>query len=761
MNSKRQARRNLEIRHLDDITWQDYTPEPRTARRTVSVLARMAVVAVLLGLLAGLLVLPGLLAAGLTAREVSNYYIKLPAALAEPPLPQPSQLLDRDGNVYATVAAYERLPVPAEKMSRVLREGVVAVEDARFYTHDGFDPVGIARALYANATGTGGLQGASTITQQYVKNVLVMAADLGADDAVSTTGADVSVTRKIREVKLAMAVDRTLDKDEILTRYLNVAYLGNGSYGVEAAARRYFSVSAAELNAAQAAVLISLLKNPTGYDPFDNPDLATQRRNIVLSVMADHGVITEKKARRLTRRGLMLDPSTPARGCHASKYPFYCSHVLRLLGSDPAFGKTEQARQRLLTSGGLTVRTALDPDAMAAAETAAASTIPAEHRVATGVSVVEPGTGKVAAIATNRHYGTGVGATEVIYPVDSRMQPGSTFKLFTLAAALDQKMPLDTTVPGGSTYKSTALNNPSKGYYSNSAGSLTNPTLAQATQMSMNTAFVQLEERVGVKAVAEMANRLGVKSVAGSGPTAPGDRDGSFTLGTASVGITEMASAYATIAAHGRACDPIFIEHVTTRDGVRLPGPGGNCHEAIDPAAADSIAHILGTVVTSGTGKPAAFGRPAAGKTGTTENLGAAWFAGFTPQYATTVWVGDPRGGSSYPLYDVLGYSHVYGGTLPATVWRRTMTDLHAGLPVKPLPGPDESYLVRAEEDLITSTVGLPYGVARDRLRVAGVADIKVKRTDRGSGQASGYVVAQDLVGVRAEDAVVTLTVTR
>ena len=756
-------RRGTEIRLLDDITWEEYTPAPRSAKRVSGLLVAMLGASLTLGVVAGLLTMPAVVASSLGVRAAGDFYARMPVALTEPRLPQQSVMLDVAGNQFARLLPYDRTPVTLDAISDPMRRTVVAVEDARFYTHHGVDPVGVLRAAYANATGDGGLQGASTITQQYIKNVLVMADDLGYTDEVAADGAEVSAVRKIREMKLAAAAERDLTKDEILVKYLNIAYFGNGAYGVEAAARRYFSVPAARLTWSQAAVLTSLLKNPNGYDPLVHPGVMRERRAVVATRLAAAGVLTDDQAAKITRKGLGLNPSRPTHGCHVSKYPFYCAEVLSRLRTDPAFGATQSDRDRLLTTGGLVVTTALDPKAMDAVERSAKATIPADHRVATAVAMIKPGTGHVAAIGTNRNFGSGsADQTEIVLPVNAQFQPGSTFKLFTLAAALEGGMSMYDTVPGGASYVSRTLKNPPKGYFSNSAGSLTNPTLVQATQMSMNTAFVQLEERVGVLKVAEMAHRLGVKSVSDTGPSAPLPVDGSFTLGTASVSVLEMASAYATIAGSGERCEPVFITAVTFGDRTRLPVPDQGCEQVLDSAAADTAAHVLGAVVSAGTGAPAQFGRPAAGKTGTTENLGAAWFAGFTPQYATAVWVGDPRGGSAHPLYDVLGYSRVYGGTLPASVWRGSMAAVHQGLPVRRLPAPDSSYLVRPASGLMASVVGLRFEQARNRVQVAGGTVTKVKKVDAGPGQRPGMVVAQTpAAGVRAQGARVTLSVTR
>jgi membrane peptidoglycan carboxypeptidase len=748
---------------LDDFTWEPLPPRDKRLRTKLRLIVYFVALSALAGVLVAALLLQFAFPAALASREGARYVGTLPDKIEEPPLPQLSVLRDANGKRFATVTSYDRIPVDSDNIAKVMLDATVATEDARFYTHHGYDPVGILRAIKSNSAGQSELQGASTITQQYVKNVLVLASELGSTDDAAETGAAVSVTRKIREIKLATGLERQFDKTEILTKYLNIAFFGNNSYGIEAAARRYFSVHARDLSLTQAATLVPLLKNPAGFNPIKYPEVALERRSIVLQRMVDAGYLTQAEADEAKTTKLGLKPSRPKTGCHASKYPFYCAEVLDQLRNDKTFGKTAEERAKLLTVGGLTIRTALDPQALTKATEAAESTIPATHPVATASTIIRPGTGEVVSIATNRGYGNGkAGLTEIVLPTASEFQPGSTFKLFTLAAALDQGFPLSTRVPGGARYTSKTLNNPDIGYYSNSAGSTTNPDLTTATKMSMNTAYVQLEERVGVRAVAEMANRLGVKSLRYQGKKAPNDVDGSYTLGVANVSTTEMATAYATIAAGGIYCPPKFITAMEDADGTKLAIPGGECTRVLDEAAANSIAHVLGQVISSGTGKPASIGRPAAGKTGTTENLGAAWFAGFTPQYATAVWVGDPRGGASHPLRNVLGYASVYGGTLPATVWRKTMTAVHEGLEVKELPKADPSYVATTSGQLLPSVIGIDEAAARNRISVAGARVTKILTVAPKRGQHEGVVVKQSpAAGSRSPGTKVTLAVTK
>jgi membrane peptidoglycan carboxypeptidase len=632
-------------------------------------------------------------------------------------LPERSTLLASDGTVLATVYLENRVGVRYEQLPGPVIDAVLAAEDQRFFTHDGLDAIGIARAVWVNVRGDE-LQGGSTITQQYVKNLLIAQA---RTDAARAAAAERSLTRKLAEAYYADDLEERLTKEQILEGYLNTVYFGGGAYGIGAAAGRFYSTTVEQLTAAQAATLAGLIRNPTTLDPTANPERALSRRNEVLAAMAEAGALDEASYRAAVAEPLNLLPSAVSNGCATSPAPFFCDWVRSTLENDPALGATAEERRARVALGGLTITTTLDPLAQSAADAAVRDPLGEGDRVAAAAVVVEPGSGRVRAMAVNRAYGLDAGSNQTTLPLaTSRYQPGSTFKPFTLAAAFEAGYGLSTRLPGGSSYRSQDLDNPESGAYTNAEPyGPVNVDLRQSTIQSVNTAYVQLAERVGIPNVAELAHRAGVRSL----PLAEiGPREGSLTLGAREVSPLEMAAAYATFAAGGVYCEPAGVVRVVDRDGTTVEATP-RCEQAISSAVAATVTSVLADVVTQGTGtKARVAGHAVAGKTGTTENYGAAWFVGYTPRLATAVWVGDPRG-PSYRLADVAGVSRVYGGTIPASIFSRLMTPLLSGTDPIALPGPDESFLGEARP-VIPDVAGLPAFVARARLAAVGLTVI-------------------------------------
>jgi membrane peptidoglycan carboxypeptidase len=675
---------------------------------------------------------------GVSARDGANWFQSVPADLRTPPVPQRSIILAADGSKIATFYYENRVDVPLNKVSPVMRKAILAIEDNRFYQHGGLDLKATVRALASNLAAGQVTQGGSGITQQYVKNLLVETASSSEErnSALAETPA-----RKLRELRLAVAMEKRYTKDQILERYLNIAYFGDGAYGVEAAARHYFGKSAASLTLPQAALLAGIVRYPYAYDPTVSPQRATDRRNTVLARMAQLHWADPAEAARAERTSLDLDVKSTPNGCVESSAPFFCDYVQREILGNPIFGATDKARKLLLQRGGLTIRTTVDPKMQRAAQNAVDRYVPqknSSHKAASEV-LVEPGTGAVRAMVVDRSLGPSekIGKTWVNFAADGDhgtslgMQAGSTFKVFTLAAALDQGMAFGHRLYAADHFAPTGLHN-CDGKYAGSSTSLSNAadgeggrtfSLVTGTWNSVNTFFLNLEKQVGLCDTVKMAEKLGMRRADGK----PLQQVASFTLGPNTVSPIRLAAAYAAFGARGKYCDPVVLTKVTDANGRELKVPDAKCHQAIRKGVADAVNHVLRGVLTQGTAAGMGIGRPAAGKTGTVDDYSSAWFAGYTPDMASAVWVGDPRGGYAHPLRNVcLGgrcYGEVFGADIPAPIWRQTMLGALKDVPAHSFHNPpSEYYREGSGEDRVQvpNVVGLSASAARSRLAAAG-----------------------------------------
>jgi membrane peptidoglycan carboxypeptidase len=661
--------------------------------RTAHPVARLLVLCVVAGLTVAAMALPFVGGAGVVAREATRSFTELPARLETAPPPQRTRILAANGREIASFFTQDRVVVPLDRIAPEMQQAIVAIEDSRFFEHGALDLQGALRAAVTDVGRGAAVQGGSTLTQQYVKNVLLYAH--GDEDATED-----SLARKLREARYAIAIEDRLDKREILARYLNIVYFGEGAYGIEAAAHRYFGVGADRLGLAQSALLAGLVQSPSSYDPLRNPAAATQRRNVVLHRMAEVGLIDDERAQQESERALGLHPTRTGFGCAASFAPFYCDYVHAALLREQSLGRNRAQRERTLMTGGFTIRTALDPQAQRAAQRAVDRVVPRGSRVATAVAVVQPGTGAVRALAVDRRYGNGRDATRVNLALGgaSGFQAGSTFKMFTLAAAIEEGVPLSTTFDSPpqvhlSGFRDCAGRDLGSWSPKNAEdGEGGRFGMVRATWMSVNTYFAQLERKVGVCAPWRLATRMGITEIATGGPAA---QVPAFTLGADDTSPLQVAAAYATLAARGRYCSPYGVESIVGPAGREVEHTRSRCERVMSQHTADVTTSILRGVIDgpdpARTGASAAIGRPAAGKTGTTDSFSAAWFSGYTPQLAASVWVGDPRGGATHPLVGVrVGgryYPHVYGADLPAAVWRATMTGALAGRPALQFAG--------------------------------------------------------------------------
>ncbi len=665
----------------------------------------LVLVSMLSGVLVAGLALPVIGGLGLAARAGVKEFQSLPTELEAPPLPQRSTILAKDGSTIATFYYENRVTVPLSLVAPVMRKAIVAIEDSRFYEHAGIDVKGALRALATNASAGGVRQGGSTLTQQYVKNVLVEKARTAQGRKAATAD---TLGRKLREARYALALEQRLTKDEILERYLNIAYFGDGAYGIASAAMHYFSVQPSQLTLPQAAMLAGIVRSPGAFDPVQHPKAAKDRRDVVLRRMAQLKFAPQADVDQALKTDLGLKVSEQRNGCEGSSAPFFCDYVLEEVKQAQTLGRTEADRVRLLLRGGLTIHTTLDPKVQFAADHAVQQKVPPTSPYGAAEAVVEPGTGAISALAVNKPYGSGKGQTRVNLAADydhggsQGFQSGSTFKIFVLAAALKQGLTPYFTMnapnvlanPAGfRTCNGASLDYGGKDVHNASAHEGGTYTLERATWQSVNTFFVKLETKIGLCDPVQIARSVGMHTAGTAAHPAgePISEYPSFTLGVYDVSPLDLANAYATFAAHGKYCDPVAITKITDANGKELKLPQSGCRQAVEPAVADAVSHVLQGVIAHGTGTAARIGRPAAGKTGTVENFSAAWFCGYVPQLASCVWFGFPEGAGNRELtnVDVNGqhYYHVYGASIPAPIWGATMATALKGEPVKPFPG--------------------------------------------------------------------------
>ncbi|MER7674182.1 transglycosylase domain-containing protein [Kitasatospora sp. NPDC096128] len=659
-------------------------------------------------LLAGL-VLPVAGGVGLTAKSTAEGFDDISDDFKTPPLTQATQIFDAKGGLIAKVYERDRTVLTAEQMSPFMRHAQVDIEDARFYEHGAVDLKGVLRALGKNAESGTTSQGASTLTQQYVKNVNVENA--GEDKDAVKEAQRKTLGRKIQELKIAIKLDEELPKDQILTNYLNITFYGNGAYGVEAASQRYFSKSNKDLTVAEAATLAGLVQNPAQYDPKLHPVAAQKRRDTVIDKMLENRHITADQAKEAKAAPLGLKYKDPQNGCITAKagMGFFCDYVRHVVKQDPAFGKSAEERKKFWDKGGLNIYTTLDPDKQAAAQSAVNGNVLVTDTVSAATTMVEPGTGKIVAMAQTRPYGLAKekNQTMVNLNVDLAMgggtgfQPGSTFKPIVAAAALEAglpptqeyKAPHEIEYPTMKTCEGTWRNEarPRTTVPNESASEKGPYQLKMAMALSVNTYFVQMEQDIGLCAVKQMANKFGITRKASGKPL---EEVPAMALGVEEMSPLTMANVYATFAAQGTHCDPVAITRISTVEGKDVPVPAGHCEKAFSDSTARAMNTILnGVTEKSGTGSKLHLDdyRQIAGKTGTSDHKKAAWFSGYTPQLAAAVWLGGPDGGVEMRNITINGTPHteVFGADGPGPIWRDAMNDALRGTPAQSLPMAD------------------------------------------------------------------------
>ncbi|MBO9522625.1 MAG: penicillin-binding protein [Nocardioidaceae bacterium] len=670
-------------------------PSTLTFRDVTSQLGTIVVFSVLLGVLVAGLAIPFAGALSQGGKALSKSVKNLPEELPAEPLAQRSRVLDADGKTIATFYDENRINVPLERVAPIMRQAIVAIEDYRFYEHGAIDVKGTLRAFLTNQANNGVTQGGSSITQQMAKMTQLSQAKTKAERKAATED---TYKRKIQELRYAIGFEQKYSKDWILERYLNIAYFGDGAYGIQAASRHYFSTNASDLTLPQAALLAGLVKNPVGYDPTRFTDRALARRNTVLNRMAQLKIITEDQAAQAEQGGLGLKVAPMRNGCLGSKAPFFCDYVRRYLLADPALGQTVADRQQLLNAGGLTIRTTVKMSYQKAADAATASHVKATDNAIGALASVEPGTGNVLAISQSRPMGRekGKGQTFLNYVVDSKygdangFQAGSTFKLFVLAAALEEGLPSSTSFNSPATLSIPqnefetcdgpyAVYSPWVVHNSTTSG---RKNMYNGTQESVNTFFAQLEKQTGLCKPYALARSMGVDL---SDPQH--ERVPSFTLGIADVSPLEMAGAYATVAARGLHCDNRPVTRILNNEGRVFKDYPKNCQQVMQQNTADTVNDILrGVMRPGGFGSALALDKPSAGKTGTINENMAVWFDGYTPAIATAAMVaGANQEGHWITLNgQTVGGQYVataHGSTTAGPMWADMMKAIQDELP--------------------------------------------------------------------------------
>lgn len=687
------------------------------------------------GVLAASLVVPAVAAAGMGVSTSIDYFKGLPDELTVEPPSQGTKVLTSDGQQIAAFYAENRVKVPLDQMSPFIRDAIIAIEDSRFYEHAGVDPQGILRALVSNLT-KGGEQGASTITQQYVTNVL-NEAQISQDrpDEVVLNGQK-TIGDKLREMKLAISLEKKYSKDQILEGYLNIVFFSSNAYGIEAAARHFFSTTAKDLTLPQAALLAGVVNSPTLYNPATNPDKSIVRRNQVLAEMLRLHKITQAQHNDAVATPIELKVTPQQQGCaNAAMAPYFCDYVSHLILNNPAYGPTGAERERRLYRGGLTIVTTLDSRLQSAAQAQVDGTAGANpDRWAASLVTVQPGSGKILAMAQNTTFLPQPGKfdTNLNFNVDARdaqgndlngaggFQPGSTMKPFTFAEWLNEGKPITAEVdasrrvyPLGFPWKdscgkvlgaySTAQANPALG----AADDLQNAEEGFYRPMpvnyglynSINTATFASASQLDFCGIQKMVDAVGLHSGLDSSPVNM-HQLGNLLGGTGIAPLT-LANAFATFATDGRYCAPIAVVEITDPAGAKLPAQAPECRDAVKPDVARGVNSVLQDVLKKGSGvwiNPKVQDKvPTAAKTGTSNNNGSTWVVGYTTGLVTASFFGDAlegqkRAGQNVTINGTF-YPRLDGFMIAGPQWANYMLKVAPLYPAGPFAPPPASMI--------------------------------------------------------------------
>lgn len=592
------------------------------------------------------------------------------------PLALTSRIFDARGRLITTLHAEEdRELVPISRIPKVVQDAVVAIEDQRFWTHRGIDLKAILRAAYVNAT-TGRIsEGGSTITQQYIKNRLLSSQQ--------------TLSRKIQEASLAWQLEKELTKDQILGRYLNTVYFGQGAYGIKRGAEVFFSKPPGELDLREAALLAGLIAGPERWDPIERPEAALSRRDHVLDQMRGLGMITEAQWQTARSQPLGLHPQL---GTDRYPAPYLVDYVKHQILSNPRFGSTYTQRYNFLFKGGLRIYTTVDLRMQHAAERAVHGILTSPSDPYGALTAIDPRNGHIKAMVGGRDYWAPrredrYAKVNLATGGSTGRQAGSSFKPFALVAALENGIPPTRTYPAPS---SLVLDEPPCGspdypwhvenYEGASYGGAL--TVEEGLIKSVNVVYAQIIRDVHPERVVEVAHRMGIRSQLRPYCSA--------VLGTNEVNTMEMASAFGTLATNGRHVRPTAIDRIEDARGNVIYQADPRPRQVLNPLVAWTATQIMRKVILYGTGVAANIGRPAAGKTGTAQMWRDAWFIGFIPQLVAGVWVGFPQGQISMTSTRI---GTVTGGSWPAQIWNAFMSAVTEHIPVRDFKEPRQDYI--------------------------------------------------------------------
>ncbi|MFJ4656359.1 penicillin-binding protein [Nocardia sp. NPDC088792] len=681
---------------------------------------------------------------GFISNRAADAVDNVSAELVEGTVPAVSTMVDANGTPFAWLYEQRRFEVPSDKIANDMKLALVSVEDRRFAEHHGVDWQGTFRAFLTNTSGGEIQQGGSTIDQQYVKNYLLLV--VAKTDAERRAAIETTPARKIREIRMALTLDKQLTKDEILTRYLNLVSFGNGSYGIQDAAQTYFGVDAKDLTMVQAAMLAGMVQSSSKLNPYTNPQGVLERRNTVFDTLIANvpSRADEFRQDKTQPLGVLPEPKSLPSGCIAANdRGFFCDYALQYL-ADAGISRDQ------INRGGYLIRTTLDPAVQDSVRNSlVANADPNLDDIAEVMNIIAPGqdSHQVLAMGSSRFYGLDANAHQTVQPQPYSMVgdgAGSIFKIFTTAAAMEKGLGTSAQLDVPGSFQAKGMGNsdspgcPAETYCVKNAGNYKSPmSVTEALATSPNTAFVKLIQAVGVTPTVDMAVRLGLRSYTLPGTSGNGNQSladmvksqnlGSFTLGPLAVNPLELSNVAATLASGGKWCPPTPIKEVLDRNGKQVPLTQQACEQVVDPGLANTLDDALSQDVVSGTaaasGRSVGWNVPLSSKTGTTETNRSSAFLGFTNSFAGAALIygdtGTPGQICSFPLRSC-GSGNLFGGNEPAKTWLGAMRPMLDHYPPSVLPPLDDKYVRGSNNSQIPDVVGMNQAEATSTLVGAG-----------------------------------------